>query len=248
MRLRTALFALAALLAAVVFVSLGLWQLRRLRERQAINATLAARMKEAPVAVGAASGSPVAQRFVRARVSGMPAYDQEVVLGQRSREGSPGVWLVTPLATVSSDSLTVVVRGWVYSPDGTTVDLARWREGDSLTVEGWLDTLATGGSSDSIAGRVGVLRRLDQQRLASRFGRPVRRMYLMATRGDAAQRADVPARFTLPEMDEGPHRSYAFQWFSFAAIALIGGGVIAVNDRRARRGGAERIPAPRTLA
>ena len=248
MRLRTALFAVAAAAGAAAFVSLGLWQLRRLRERQAINTTLAARMREAPVDVGAASGSPLAQRFVRARVSGRPAYDRELVLGQRSREGSPGVWLVTPLATVSSDSLTLVVRGWVYSPDGTTADLARWREGDSLTVEGWLDTLATSGSSDSIPGRGGVLRRLDQHQLSARFGRPVRRMYLMATRGDAAQRADVPARFTLPEMDEGPHRSYAVQWFSFAAIALVGGGIIVVNDRRARRGGAERIPAPRTLA
>ena len=25
-----------------------------------------------------------------------------------------------------------------------------------------------------------------------------------------------------PPLDEGPHRSYALQWFSFAAIAIVG--------------------------
>lgn len=248
MRLRTALFAVVVSIGAAVFVSLGVWQLRRLRERQAVNATLATRMGEAPVTIGSVAAPPLEQRFVRARVSGTADYAGEVVLGQRSREGSPGVWLVTPVATAGTDSLAIVVRGWVYSPDGSTVDLGRWREGDSLTFEGWLDTLATTGSSDSIPGRAGVLRRLDQQRLSARLGRPVRRMYLMATRGDAAQRADAPARFTLPEMDEGPHRSYALQWFSFAAIALVGGGIIVVNDRRARRTGPGHGSDPRVAA
>ena len=247
MRLRTAVFAVAAVLGAAVFARLGFWQIDRLRQRRAINEVLAERLAAPPTAVDSVAGEPASLRFRRATAGGAADYGRELVLGQRSREGSPGVWLVTPLATAGSDSLTIAVRGWVYSPDGTTVQLARWREGDSLTLEGWLDTLATSGSSDSIPGRPGVLRRLDQGRLAARLGRPVRRMYLMATRGDAAQRAGTPARFSLPEMDEGPHRSYAIQWFSFAAIALVGGWIFVVNDRRARGVRGEGIPAPRTI-
>jgi cytochrome oxidase assembly protein ShyY1 len=34
--------------------------------------------------------------------------------------------------------------------------------------------------------------------------------------------ATRPVRIPLPALDEGPHRSYAMQWFAFAAIALIG--------------------------
>ena len=32
----------------------------------------------------------------------------------------------------------------------------------------------------------------------------------------------VPQRVPTPPLDEGPHLSYAIQWFSFAAIALAG--------------------------
>jgi cytochrome oxidase assembly protein ShyY1 len=41
----------------------------------------------------------------------------------------------------------------------------------------------------------------------------------------------------MPVLDDGPHRSYAFQWFCFAAIAL--GGAIAVvrRERESRNAG-----------
>jgi cytochrome oxidase assembly protein ShyY1 len=40
------------------------------------------------------------------------------------------------------------------------------------------------------------------------------------------------ARFALPVLDDGPHRSYAIQWFCFAIIALVGAGIVVRNDRR----------------
>jgi len=39
----------------------------------------------------------------------------------------------------------------------------------------------------------------------------------------------------LPELTDGPHKSYALQWFSFAGIALIGG--VALFVRRSSAGG-----------
>ncbi len=248
MRARTALFAAGAILGAALFASLGFWQIDRLRQRQALNSVLAARLSAPLVAADSVGGVAEELRFRRARLSGRADYDRELVVAQRSRNGSPGIWLATPVISPGSDSATIVIRGWVYSPDGSSVDRSRWREGPGLTVDGWLDTLGTSGSSDSMVGRPGTVRRLDQQRIAAQLGRPVRRMYLMAARGDAEQRADVPARFTLPEPDEGPHLGYAFQWFSFAAIALVGGGIIVVNDRRARRADGERVARPRIVA
>jgi cytochrome oxidase assembly protein ShyY1 len=40
------------------------------------------------------------------------------------------------------------------------------------------------------------------------------------------------ARLTPPPLDEGPHLSYAIQWFAFAAIALIGAGAVAIRRER----------------
>jgi cytochrome oxidase assembly protein ShyY1 len=34
-----------------------------------------------------------------------------------------------------------------------------------------------------------------------------------------------------PTLDNGPHLSYAIQWFSFAAIAITGAAIVAVRSR-----------------
>ena len=44
-------------------------------------------------------------------------------------------------------------------------------------------------------------------------------------------KTSTTARLPPPALDEGPHLSYAIQWFSFAAIALIGGTAVAVRNR-----------------
>jgi cytochrome oxidase assembly protein ShyY1 len=59
--------------------------------------------------------------------------------------------------------------------------------------------------------------------------------YLVVLVGDTSI-AGHPARRELPVLDDGPHRSYAVQWFCFAAIAL--GGAAAVIRRE--RGGSAR--------
>jgi cytochrome oxidase assembly protein ShyY1 len=48
----------------------------------------------------------------------------------------------------------------------------------------------------------------------------------------ASQRpaVDEPVPAPLPELTEGPHRSYAIQWFLFAAIALVGSVLLARRD------------------
>ena len=47
----------------------------------------------------------------------------------------------------------------------------------------------------------------------------------------APPRADRLATIDPPSLDEGPHRSYAIQWFSFAAIALVGGTLLVRGSR-----------------
>ena len=47
--------------------------------------------------------------------------------------------------------------------------------------------------------------------------------------------ADRPARLSAPPFgDQGPHLNYAVQWFSFAAIALIGTPLVVRRQRRRR--------------
>jgi cytochrome oxidase assembly protein ShyY1 len=52
---------------------------------------------------------------------------------------------------------------------------------------------------------------------------------------------DRPIPAPLPEPTEGPHLSYAIQWFTFAAIALVGYGLLVRRDRR-------KVAAPQTAS
>ncbi|HEX5950122.1 MAG TPA: hypothetical protein VFZ96_03895, partial [Actinomycetota bacterium] len=49
-----------------------------------------------------------------------------------------------------------------------------------------------------------------------------------------AQDGDMPVVVPRPELDEGPHLSYAVQWFIFATIALVGFVVLARREARDR--------------
>ena len=69
-----------------------------------------------------------------------------------------------------------------------------------------------------------------------RFHAPLRRAPAPppADRADAAAAADAsdPAA-AARELSEGPHLSYAIQWFSFAAIAVVGAVILLRRERRA---------------
>ena len=248
MRPKTVAFVAAALVGAAIFIRLGVWQVSRLHERQRANAGMVSRLRATPVAIDSMSGPADSLRYRRARVSGIPDYAHETVLVQRSYEGSPGAYLVTPVLTAGSDSATIVVRGWVYAPDGVRVDQARWHEGDSLTVEGYLDQLPAGSPVDTFPGQPNAVRRLQHADLARRSGRPVRTMYLWAVSDSTAPSAQKAARFTLPVLDDGPHRSYAVQWFCFAVIALVGAAIIVRNDRRQGRAAQRGAEVPATTS
>ena len=233
MRWRTTAFVTASVMLAMLFARLGVWQLDRLRERREHNEFLRRRMHAAPVALASLAGTPGELRYRRVRVEGRADYANEFVYASRTRDGSPGVYLMTPVLT--GDTAVLVARGWVYAADGATVDRARWREGDSLTVVGYVEEMpATSQTPDTTPGRPGTVTRLDRARMETRIGRPLRAVYVLATGDSATRRGDVPARFALPELNDGPHKSYAFQWFSFAAIAVVGAGIVIRNDRGAR--------------
>ncbi|MHB0947591.1 MAG: SURF1 family protein [Gemmatimonadaceae bacterium] len=227
MRRRMIAFSVIALALAALFVRLGIWQLDRRHERRARNARIAAQAAALPVAFDAVPSDTARAHYRRATLRGVPDYEHELVLASRTRSGSPGVHVLTPVRVSGRDTAILVNRGWVFSPDGATADLARWREGDTLVVEGYVEPIAAG-DVEPIRGR--VLRQVTLAGVRGALPYPVAPMYLVVQRpGDSANVR--PARLTLPDLnDEGPHLGYALQWFAFALIAVIGAG-IAVRKR-----------------
>ena len=231
---RTWVFCALAVAAAALFIRLGFWQLSRLRERRARNAVIAAQRLDAPVAFAALPRDTAGAHYRAAHVEGRYDYAHELVLASRTRNGSPGVELFTPVRTPGSDTAVLVDRGWVYSPDGATVELAHWREGDSARVDGYVETYVPDDGVTTSAFGPRVIRRISRREIAAKVPFPVAPYYLIATSDSAGQAH--PARREAPVLDEGPHRSYAIQWFSFALIAIGGAAAVVFREREERRG------------
>ena len=134
------------------------------------------------------------------------------------------------MRVASTDTAVLVNRGWVYSPDGGTVDRSRWREGDSARVTGYVEMYAADAGVTSTATDPRIVRRVSRQEIAAKVPYPVAPYYLVSI-GDSTG-ATHPARREVPTLDDGPHRSYAVQWFCFAAIALGGAAAVVWRERR----------------
>jgi surfeit locus 1 family protein len=219
--LRKWILSIFAISFAAVSISLGFWQLRRLAARKAANAILESRRAAPEITLDSLPADTAAAHFRRVRIRGAYDYAHEIVLTLRGREGSPGVNIITPLRRSTNDSAVLVNRGWVYSPDGVTVDLNKWREADSVDANGFVETFPTVGAFDPVsAKRPRAMRRLHRSDLVKLFPYPIANYYVVLT--DSSASPNAPPRVEPAPLDEGPHRNYAIQWFSFAAISIIG--------------------------
>ena len=122
---RILIFCGFAAAAAIVFVRLGLWQIDRLHERRTLNATIEQQQRGAPLPLVNLPADTARAHYRAASVDGVYDYDHEIVLSNRTRRGSPGVDLLTPVRMAGRDTAVLVNRGWVYSPNGASVDHAR---------------------------------------------------------------------------------------------------------------------------
>ena len=232
---RAVWFVIFAILVAAGCVRLGFWQLHRLAQRRAINATLAARLSKPPAPALEVMRDTASAMYRRASARGTYDFGNELSLAARTHEGSPGANIITPLRVPGSDTAVLVNRGWVYAADAMTVDFNRWREPNDASVTGYLLEIARGGrGAVTPPSNPRVIRRLEYDSLAKRFPYPIAPFVLVATSSGAASasRDSTPARLPAPLMDEGPHLGYAIQWFAFAVIGLVGAGVVVRADRR----------------
>ena len=216
---------------ALVCARLGVWQLHRLDQRRAHNREAMARLAMAPVTLSSAT-VPMAYRRVRAR--GVFDGAHSVIEVFRSREGTPGVVVVSPLR-LDDGSAVFVERGWVASADGRSLASRRWAGGDSVVVTGWVLPVgaprrARGSGSPSPSSWPRYVRAVDPSVLQSDLPYPVVPFVVRANRV-------TPPDSNLwlwrePVFDDGPHLGYAMQWFAFATIALVGFGVFAYRSGR----------------
>jgi surfeit locus 1 family protein len=229
------------LVAVVAMVGLGFWQLARLHSVREDNAKVRARLAQAAEPLQFVLGPGVSpSSVVYRRVSVTGRYDRvsELLLRNRSLNGQPGSHVLTPLQMADGRGV-IVDRGWI------PIDLPAEEEEQTrppvlqpVTVVGVLfasERKSVLAPSIPATGRVTTVPRVDVARIAKQLEYPVVPLYLRLESQTPPRPGELPVPPGPPDLSEGPHLSYAVQWFLFASVALAT--YAALLRRERKRGG-----------
>lgn len=235
-----------ALVIAVVvaFIGFGLWQLDRLDQRRNFNQTLTSRLDEPvmtasdlePILTAARADPDIVAdlEWRRAQLDGGYLVDERITVVNRSQGGRAGDNDVVAFAvdSVASDDVILVNRGFV--PLDVQADAPA---SGPTVVQGILrlsEQRGLGQLGDPATGALDIAQRLDLERLDPQFDGRLWPVYLDLVASTPPPTAAFPEPVALPELGDGPHLSYAVQWFIFATAVAIGW-VLAVRRSVRRR-------------
>lgn len=230
-------FALFVIVLAGVCTRLGFWQIHRLEIRLDTNRIVERHLAADPVPLSTAlpEGEQVDEDSAWTRVLATGTYDVEhqVTVRFTTRDGAPGVDVVTPL--VRPDGTAVLVdRGWLQ----TTNTSARPATvpappAGTVTVMGWLRE-DSGADEGAVVPLDGQVRAISSRAIAKVVPYELTSGYLnLRTQSPAA--AEPLQLEPAPELGQGPHFFYALQWWFFAALAVVGWFWFARDELKARR-------------
>jgi surfeit locus 1 family protein len=218
-------------------IAAGIWQLNRLDERRSSNRQIlsaqdlpAASLDEVvPDGVAATPEQVEAAQYRTVVATGTYLADEQVLVQNRTYEGAPGYWVLTPLVLEGGGPAVTVNRGWVpydVQPDGPWDAFAP--PTGVVTVTGLVrqpQVRSTGGivasPEDAAEGELRVLARVDVARLDAQVDEDLLPLYVELRTQDPAQSDGLPVPVPTPELSDGPHLGYAGQWFIFALLTVI---------------------------
>ena len=227
-----------------VMTAAGFWQLDRLDQRKASNDEIRAASEAAPVPVEdllarVASGNDVPDQTA-VIVEGRFLDERNLLIANRTFDTEPGFWWVTPVE-LDDGQIVVVSRGWIPR-DVASGESPQPIEApaDPARIGGRLFESVDGGRIGSEIDGVPQLSRLDLDAVEEVLDLDVADRWVQATDPDW-ERGVLPIPVPRPTLDEGPHLSYAFQWFFFTTATIVAYGLIL--RRRRREAEIETVPA-----
>jgi cytochrome oxidase assembly protein ShyY1 len=209
----------------VLMVNLGFWQLRRLDQRKDTNARIEANAHVDPQPLPPGIDEAGEAEWRRFTVTGTYEPGSDVLVANRTVDGQPGYWIVTLLRDVEQGPPVAIVRGFVTRAVVASDDLAEVTAPTSeVTVTGYAQDSRGGGRfATGTEGGWPEISRVDLGELAERWRvDDLLPIWLQLEAQDPPAGTAALTPVPLPSTDEGPHLSYAVQWFLFSAIAVVG--------------------------
>ncbi len=213
------------MLFAAVCSGLGVWQLARRDEALTELYKIDSNFDSNPVPVVEAlpelTDFDESQKWMPVQLTGTYLIDYEMLARNRPLNVTPGFEVLTPLQ-LADGTIFIVDRGWLPTgeeqdapdtvpapPTGTVTVIARLKAGEPD-----LPGRTASGNQVATINLTTIAERLDRPTYTGAYG-------LMDTESPAPSE-ERPTAVVKPVRDEGPHLSYAFQWFVFGLLAFIG--------------------------
>lgn len=220
------LFTILIVLAMVLFVRLGFWQLDRLEQKRTYNATMAERWRETPFDLNAGQLPQNLEQleFRRIQAEGYFDYANQVILKSQLYYDAPGIALVTPFVFADGRAI-LVARGWVPADQASPQAIAQLEEPAGEPVIGLIKPsqgLPNGQPSTPPATPQKEWFRIDIPAIQAQMPYLLEPGWIQQLPEQGRPIDKLPIREEPMALDEGNHASYAVQWFSFALIAGFG--------------------------
>ncbi len=232
-RARFWLLTLAALIVFAATVSLGRWQLARAAQKEALQAAIDTQKDYPPLDMTGflAIEHVASEMHRRVRLRGLWLADQTVWLDNRQlRGGTPGFYVLTPLALEGSQQTLMVQRGWaqrnfvdraqlppIATPAGIVEVTGQIAPPPAQLLE--LGKTPPPSAQDAPPGFSPIRQNLPLDAFRLETGLPLRTDMTLLQTGAASEglQRDWPA----PALGVAKHYGYAFQWFGLALLVAI---------------------------
>ena len=227
-----------AVIFALACVSLGMWQFARLEEARVQISRIDQNYDARPVPIEDVLPNEgtfyPSDTWLPVSASGIYDTANQLLVRSRPQNGQVGFEVLTPLI-LDDGRAFVVDRGWIPSaettavaseapapPSGRVLVIARVKPSEP--------SLAGRGATDGTVATIElplINEILGGNVITGAYG-------LLASEDPPAEL--MPMAAARPELDEGPHLSYALQWILFAIMGFVGLGLAIRNERRIRLG------------
>lgn len=185
----------AAALACAVFIALGNWQTRRAEEKRSLGAQL---------------------QSVSVTGTFLPSYS--VMLDNKLRHGQVGYEVVTPLRLAGSDLHVLVNRGWVQAPPTRDVLPEVRTPSGEVRIEGIAMERLPRLLAVEKDEKGKVRQSLEPRAFSAETGLQLQPRFIEQ---HSATDDGLLREWPRPDAGIEKHESYALQWYSFAALAVI---------------------------
>jgi surfeit locus 1 family protein len=222
-RRRNAVIVLVATLVGMgVTARLGVWQLSRAAQKEAMQQALDERatMPEVPAErMARIEADAEAQHYRRAQLRGEWVGSATVFLDNRQMNGRPGFYVVTPLRLQGSGDAVLVQRGWVPRDQLERTRLPRIESpAGEVTVAGHIAPPPSRLYEFGAAAFGPIRQNLDLGGFSRETGLRLLPLSLVQEEAAGDSQDGLLRQWPRPAGDVHKHYGYAFQWFALCAL------------------------------